>query len=68
MPLTEDVEEELRLILGELDSDEARKLMNSWEQGFVSDQASRYDKYGSEIYVSPKQWAILRKLVEKVNG
>ena len=65
-PLSDDQEEKVRWMLSELDSDPARKIMNSWEQSFVSDQLKRYDTYGSEMSLSPKQWAILEKLHEKV--
>jgi len=66
MPLTDDQEEKVRFMLSELDSDEARKIMNSWERDFVFDQVKRYDQYGSQMNLSPKQWAILDKIYEKV--
>jgi hypothetical protein len=45
---------------------EGRKQLNDWERGFLDDQAKRYDEYKSRMSLSPKQWAILDKMYEKV--
>jgi len=68
MSLTDEQEEQIRFMLSELDSDEARKMLNTWEQGFISDQVKRYDQYGSQLNLSPKQWKKINDLYEKVTG
>lgn len=68
MALTDEKEQELRLIIACLDSDEARKEMNDWERNFVADQTKRYDQWGSNVNLSPKQWAALEKIHLKITG
>lgn len=63
MPLTEEQEERLGSIFEVLDG----AKLNDWERGFLKDQKERYDKYGAGLSLSPKQWACLDKMVEKVN-
>lgn len=36
--------------------------LNGWEQGFITDQEKRYEEYGAEIRLSPKQWEALHKI------
>lgn len=44
-------------------------LLNDWEKGFVGDQIKRYEEYGSDIRLSPKQWEMMRKIEDVlVNG
>ena len=40
--------------------------LNDWEKGFMTDQQSRYEEYGENMRVSPKQWAVMNKIAEKV--
>lgn len=43
--------------------------LNDWEKGFMTDQEKRYEEHGSEIRLSPKQWAMLSKIEDiLVNG
>lgn len=37
-------------------------VLNDWEKGFVGDQEKRWEEYGVEIRLSPKQWAALHKI------
>lgn len=36
--------------------------LNDWEKNFITDQEKRYEEYGSEIRLSPKQWGCLNKI------
>lgn len=64
MPLTDEQEERLSDILNELSS--YRGLLTDWEMSFLDDQVRRYDEHGSEIRLSPKQWAVLNRMYDKV--
>lgn len=37
---------------------------NDWEKGFMSDNQSRFEEFGTEMHLSEKQWAIIRKVGE----
>lgn len=63
MPLTLDEEAAFRLLTEEAVA--GRSKLNSWEQGFLDDQVKRYGEHQSKIFMSPKQWAMLRKIHEK---
>ena len=41
-------------------------LLNEWEVTFVTDMTERFNKFGSRIYVSEKQWAALDRLEAKL--
>lgn len=45
-----------------------RPALNAWERGFIDDQVKRFDQYGADIRLSPKQWSAIRKIYEKVTG
>lgn len=36
--------------------------LNAWEKGFVEDQEKRFEEYGDDTRLSPKQWDMLRKI------
>lgn len=36
--------------------------LNDWEKGFVEDQEKRYEEYGDDTRLSPKQWDMMRKI------
>jgi hypothetical protein len=36
--------------------------LNDWEKNFMNDQAKRYEEHGSNINLSPKQWATLDRI------
>lgn len=64
MTLTIEQEEKLRTYMATIA--ERRKSLSDWESSFFSDQEKRYEQYGSRIHLSPKQWAVLDRMYEKV--
>lgn len=40
--------------------------LSDWEKSFMGDQQSRYEQYGAEMFISPKQWGVLRRIANKV--
>lgn len=64
MNLSLELDEKLRFMLETIG--ESRKDLSEWEQGFYDDQAKRYDEYGARINLSPKQWAVLNRMYDKV--
>lgn len=40
--------------------------LSTWEQDFLADTEVRYKKYGSETRVSPKQWAVIKRMANKL--
>lgn len=44
----------------------AGKVISDWERSFLSDQAERVEKYGASTRFSPKQFAILDRVAEKI--
>ena len=40
--------------------------MTAWEEGFMSDQYGRVEKYGSGVRISDKQMAIIRRIHERL--
>ena len=64
MNLTLDQEEKLHHLMEEIAA--SRSKLNKWEAGFFEDQEKRYAEHGSQIFLSPKQWAVLNSLYEKV--
>lgn len=63
MPLSSEQEEKLNTFFQEL---EGAPRLNDWEKGFLKDQVERYKQYGAGMNLSPKQWAVLNKMYEKV--
>ena len=45
---------------------EAQSSVSDWERGFMSDQVERWEKFGSDIRFSPRQWDILRRVAAKL--
>lgn len=66
MPLSERETEELGDMLQAIQADSSS--LNSWECQFIDDQIRRFDKYGAEIFLSPKQWKKIRDIYETVTG
>lgn len=64
MNLSLELEEKLRFTLDTLI--EHRKDLSEWEQGFLDDQIKRFDEYGARINLSPKQWAVINRMYDKV--
>lgn len=63
MPLTTEQEEYLNAIFDYLD--EPGK-MTEWETAFMKSQKERYDQYGLDTRVSPKQWNVIHKVGKKL--
>jgi hypothetical protein len=36
--------------------------LSDWERNFLGDQIGRWKKYGESMLLSPKQWAVLRRI------
>lgn len=64
MSLTQEEEERLHNLLQTLEG--CTKALSDWERNFLADQSNRYQQYGSKIFMSPKQWAVLQRMYEKV--
>lgn len=56
--------EDLQNLLGGIKANWEK--LDDWELRFCSDQEERFEKHGADIILSPKQWAILRKIHDKV--
>lgn len=44
----------------------AGKVISDWERSFLQDQAERVEKYGTSVRFSPKQFAILDRVADKI--
>lgn len=66
MSITDEQDARLTLILGALEPE--MKNMNPVPAGFVKDQCARHKTYGTEIFMSPKQWAWLERLYVEYIG
>lgn len=64
MNLSLELEEKLKFTLDTIA--EHRKDLSDWERGFFDDQVKRYDEFGARMYLSPKQWAVLNRMYDKV--
>lgn len=64
MNLSLELDEKLAFMLTTIG--ENRKDLNDWERQFFDDQVKRYDEYKANIRLSPKQWAILNKMYDKI--
>lgn len=42
------------------------QMISEWERKFIDDQAQRYEKYGDDTRMSPKQWAVIAKIADKL--
>ena len=61
----EDVREAQQLL--DLVADEV-EAMSSKEQGFVEDMSDRFDRYGEQTFISPRQLFWLRAIRDKACG
>jgi hypothetical protein len=64
MPISSEQEELLNAIFSEA---EDAPGLNDWERNFLKDNMQRYKEYGAGINLSPKQWAVLKKIHDKVS-
>lgn len=66
MAISEEYAEKLDAMLSALEADTG--AMNPWEQGFIADQRNRLTQYGKEMFLSPKQQAVIKKIYNAVIG
>lgn len=45
-----------------------RARLSQWERGFFDDQMKRVEEYGANTHFSPKQWAVVKRMHEKITG
>lgn len=64
MPLTHEQEQRLADMLDAIAHERGR--LNDWEQKFFDDHVARYEQYKSAMSLSPKQWARLEEMYEKI--
>ena len=62
MALSEREDEYLQNVLNAAGEDMAQ--FNDWERGFLQDQQERYDEYGTDIWMSEKQWGVIDKIAD----
>lgn len=41
--------------------------LSTWEKNFVNDMQENIEKWGQQVRISEKQWAILRRLRDAAN-
>jgi len=58
--------ERLEAILNAAAKSAAAGLLSEWETTFSTDMRERFERFGSRIYVSEKQWASLDRLETKL--
>jgi hypothetical protein len=46
--------------------DKAWPGLNAWEQKFMEDILEDFRKYGRRMFLSPKQWAAIARVSEKI--
>lgn len=42
-----------------------KKSSTDWEKNFVQEQIARFERWGSDLYISPKQIAVLQKIANR---
>lgn len=67
MALSMEEDATLTEILADLEP-EIDKMKPGFQQNFTRDQIERHRKYGSNIFMSPKQWSVLRQLHDEYVG
>lgn len=60
MALTPEQLEDLNDLLTGIDGEKDK--MSQWEASFIQDQVDRLEKYGQSMFLSPKQWAVIRRI------
>lgn len=64
MAISEEYAEKLDVMLSALEADPG--AMSQWEQGFIADQRKRLTQYGKEMFLSPKQQAVIKKIYNAI--
>lgn len=42
------------------------KMTGEWRRNFMKDQLDRFAKYGKDMYLSAKQWKVVRDVAEDI--
>jgi hypothetical protein len=66
IPLTDSQNEELEALFYTISEHE--DVLNEWEKGFFNDNYERWQKFGKNIYITEKQWAVLFKIRDKIEN
>ena len=61
--MTEDQDDHLQNVLGAYNDEP--QLCTDWEQDFMNSLFDRYEKHGSDTYLSEKQFAIIARVAGK---
>lgn len=57
--------EELKRIIADAKDCSA---LSQWEEEFLEKTEERVDQYEDRVFVSEKQWAVLKRIREKIDG
>lgn len=58
--------DDLTMKLGAIEAEMGK--LSDWERGFIKNQLDRHAQYGADTRVSPKQWAVINRVYEKLTG
>lgn len=58
----------LEFVLERIQISKEWEKLTEYEQGFIISQRDRYDRYGRDMWVSPKQWAIIMRIEKALGG
>lgn len=64
MPLDPDQQSWIELLIETFNRDNTK--VSDWELNFFTDQIERWETYGADMRISPKQWGILDKIADKL--
>jgi hypothetical protein len=67
MPALSPTQHEFLQTLLDTIEEEGKHRLNGWEDGFISDQFKRFEQYGDDTRMSPKQWAVIKKIAAYYN-
>lgn len=57
---------EMEYLKDVMDAARGSGKISEWEEGFMASTEERIEKYGQNTHMSPKQWAVIEKIAEKV--
>lgn len=66
MALTSEEEDRMQTYLDTIN--ENTESLTGWETQFISDMTERFEKYSGKMFMSPKQWTVMRRIFNKVTG
>lgn len=65
MPITD---EQSTWLEGLFERCSGNEMLSKWESDFVDDQRKRYEQYGTNMFLSPKQLQVLQRVENKLDG